>query len=234
MWWQHHGGSIPPFGTKKMQILGIILKIVGGVVFLYLTWRRLGEDYDEKKLTAFSWLGLAAFLSGSRLAYGLVNWGVWNDSWMDWLAVFDKAGMVYWGGYVGFLVVAAVVSWRNGWKYWAFLEDNVVGFLILIIFWLVGQALMAGFDGGMLRLAGVAMAGLAFSLAVEGKYRSFVWYKSGRKGFVFFWANFVFWLGRGVLSFVFDGGGKSLSLSVALVLIFAVGLFILGEVWSKE
>lgn len=217
-----------------MQILGIILKILGVVVFLYLTWRRLGEDYNEEKLTAFSWTGLLAFLLGSRLAYGLVNWGVWNDSWLDWLAFFNKAGMLYGGGYVGFLLMAWWVSWRNGWKYWALLEDNVVGFLILIIFLLLGQVLMSGVDGGMLRLAGVALAGLIFSLAVWGKYRSFVWYKSGRKGFVFFGANFVFWASRGLLSFLFDGEGKGLVLNMILALIFVVGLFILGEVWKRE
>ena len=59
--------------------------VVGMILFLYLTWRNLREDYKEGVLVSFSWLALLAMVLGGRLLYGLLNWGVWNDNWMDWI-----------------------------------------------------------------------------------------------------------------------------------------------------
>ena len=217
-----------------MMILSVILKILAVGGFLYLSWRRMGEGYDEARVVAFSWIALLSFFVGGRLAYGLINWGVWNDSWLSWGAILDKPGMAYSGAYVGFLVGTGIVCLRNEWKYWAFLEDNVFVFLSFLLVWWGSQTMGGRINNNLvMAIVGVGVAWLS-SLLMGMKYRSLVWYKSGKKGLLFFWANAVFWLIYLLLMFLFDKGGGGWYFALVLVLISGGGLFMLGGVLGKE
>ena len=68
----------------------------------------------------------------------------------------------------------------------------------------------------------------------KNKYRSWIWYKSGRKGFVFWASNIVFWL----LAAVYLSWSRTPVLVVVsyifLALISVAGLFIIGAVRLKK
>jgi len=217
-----------------MIILSVILKILAIVGFLYLSWRRMGESYGEAKVVAFSWIALLSFFIGGRLAYGLIHWGVWNDSWLSWGAILDEPGLAYSGAYVGFLVGVGIVSLKNEWRYWSFLEDNVFVFLSFLLVWWGSQMMGGGIDGNWGKMMIAAAVALLSSLLMEKKYRSLVWYKSGKKGFLFFWANMVFWLVYLGSMLVLDRGSGGWYPALVLVLISGGGLFMLGEVLRKE
>lgn len=202
--------------------------------FLYLSWRRIGESYDEARVVAFSWVVLLSFFVGGRLAYGLIDWGVWNDSWLSWGAILDKPGMSYVGAYVGFLVGTGIICLRNEWRYWSFLEDNVFVFLSFLLVWWGGQVVGGEMDMGLVRMMIVLVVTWASSVLIGKKYRSLVWYKSGKKGFLFFWANVVFWLIYLALMLVFNRGNNDWYFVLIAVLISGGGLFMLGEVLRKE
>ena len=234
------GVRFPPSALRKMMILSIILKFLAIVGFLYLSWRRMGEGYDEARVVAFSWIALLSFFIGGRLAYGLIHWGVWNDSWLSWGAILDKPGISYGGAYVGFLVGAGIVCLKNEWRYWSFLEDNVFVLLSFLLVWWGSQMMGESAVGVAPMLAvgssGVPAAGVSLvsSLLMGKKYRSLVWYKSGKKGFLFFWANVVFWLVYLLIMFLFNKAGSGCYPVLVLVLISGGGLFMLGEVLRKE
>jgi prolipoprotein diacylglyceryltransferase len=106
-------------------MLGII-RIIGVVLFVYLTWRNLRENYEEERVVTYSWLALLGFFIGGRITYGLVNFGVWNDSWLSWFSVWDKPGMNYIGGFLTLVLVGFIFAKVNNWKVIPFLERLIL------------------------------------------------------------------------------------------------------------
>ena len=207
-----------------------ILSVVGMVLFLYLVWRNLKENYQEELLISYSWVALVFFWVGGRVWYGLENWGIWNESWMNWFNILGYPGLNFVGGYLGFLVVSYLVCKNNSWKFWPFLEDIGGNIGILVLFLMLNDLVSLKFNLSLVLEAAAIVVSLVLFEILKGKYRSFVWYRSGKKGFVFFAVNFIFWLLLGILSFVFKLGQVQAYLSLAVGLISLLGLFILGEV----
>ena len=85
----------------------------------------------------------------------------------------------------------------------------------------------------MLAVIGVLIVGYVLALTIVKKYRSMVWYKSGKKGFVFFFVNGIVWLLISGVSYYFQEPWWILAISGALSLISWCGLFILGEVFTN-
>ncbi|MCW1948973.1 MAG: prolipoprotein diacylglyceryl transferase [Candidatus Shapirobacteria bacterium] len=209
--------------------LGII-RIVASVVFLYLLWRNLRQSYDDQKIITYSWLALLGFLIFGRLVYGLINWGIWNNDLSDWLMVWNKPGMSYMGGYLGVLLVSWLYSRSQQWKFLNFTEDLVKPLLVLIGLMMVDEWVRAKFSWQVLIY--ILMIILVYMIAnwLAGRYRSFVWYKSGKKGFVLLASNFLFFLVLAFVFGVFKDSLVNLILASIISLISVVGLFILGGV----
>lgn len=209
--------------------LGII-RIVGMVMFLYLLWRNLKESYEDQKIIGYSWLALLGFLIGGRLGYGLINWGIWNNDLTDWLMVWNKPGMSYMIGYLGLVLVTWFYTKKQQWKFLNFMEDLVRPFLVFLSLMMIDEWTRSKFSWQVLIY--ILMIILIYMLSnwLVGRYRSFVWYKSGKKGFVLLATNFLFFL---VLAFVFGVFGDNLVnliLASIISLISVVGLFILGGI----
>ena len=205
-----------------------VLAIIGIVLFLYLTWRNLRDNYKTENLITYSWLSLSAFLVGGRITYGLSNWGEWQTL-TDWVAFYNNSGINLAGGYVVLLMVTMLLAQKYGWKLWPFLEDMINNIMILVMgFWL-GRIIFskAGIEEGVIGL--IFIFSLWISGWVKKNYRSFVWYKSGKKGFRFFFTNLIFFL---LLSVYFLVIKEKIFFGAFLFtgLINLVGLFILGGV----
>ena len=171
-----------------------ILRILGIIAFLYILWRNLRENYDDQKLITFSWLALLGFLIFSRLFYGLINWGVWNNDLIDWISIADKPGTSYIGGYLGLILVTWLFTRQEQWKFLSFMEDLYRPFLVMVVFFMLDEFLRSKFSlmSGLLLLLLILLFPL-FSFIAK-RYRSFVWYKSGKKGFALLSLNFLFFL----------------------------------------
>ena len=211
--------------------LGII-RVLAIILFVYLTWRNLRENYKEDEVVNYSWVALLGFLVGGRITYGLVNFGVWNDSWLSWFSVWNKPGMDYVGGFLSLMLVNFVFSKVNNWKFIPFCEDTLVNSLWLIMVLMVDELVRSKFDikvVAYLLLLGV----LVFSAVwAKKKYRSLVWYKSGKKGFAFLMTGFLAFLGLGLFGWFFKIALAYSILYWLIGLIYLVGLFILGEVFN--
>lgn len=211
--------------------LGII-RVIGVLLFVYLMWRNLRENYEEDKIVTYSWIALLGFFVGGRITYGLVNFGVWNDSLVSWFAVWDKPGINYIGAVLGLMLVNFLFAKANNWKIIPFCEDGLVNSLLLLVFLIVDEFVRSRFD----LKAGVYVLFLILMIFVAGlakkKYRSLVWYKSGKKGFAFLSTSFLSFLLLGLLGLYFQ---ISLVFSILFwlaSLISLVGLCILGEVFD--
>lgn len=191
----------------------IILGIVAIVGYLYLSWRTLRDNYQEEDIVAFSWVALLLFLVGGRLAYGFWHWGDWVGRGINWLEFWKIGELNILGGGLLWLSFAILISKDKNWKVWAFLENSLVSFWFLLT--------MFGVIIKDWKLV-VALGGaLGLSFILKKKYRSLVWYKSGKKGFLFFWFFLCFWLILAIISKIWWLLGFSL--------LFASGLFILGD-----
>lgn len=211
--------------------LGIV-RVLGIILFVYLTWRNLKDSYDEDKIVNYSWIALLAFFVVGRVTYGLVNFGVWNDSWMSWFSVWDKPGMNYIGGFLALILTNFIFSRVNNWKFVPFCEDGLVNTLIFLTFLMADEFMRSSFDLkiGVYLLSSILMIFLA-KLAKK-KYRSLVWYKSGKKGFAFLVTYFSSFLMLGFLGVLFKANIIYSILYWIISLIFLVGLCILGEVFN--
>ncbi|MDD2483360.1 MAG: hypothetical protein PHE32_01420 [Candidatus Shapirobacteria bacterium] len=209
-----------------------ILRIVGIILFVYLTWRNLKNNYEEDKIVNYSWIALLGFFVVGRITYGLVNFGIWNDSWLSWFSVWNKPGMDYIGGFLALILINFIFSKINSWKFIPFCEDGLVNSLFFLVFLIADEFLRSKFDlkTGVYLLFLVLMILLA-NLAKK-KYRSLVWYKSGKKGFAFLITGFFAFLILGFLGLYFKINLPYLILYWLISLISLTGLCILGEVFN--
>jgi hypothetical protein len=211
--------------------LGII-RSLGTILFVYLIWRNLRENYKENDLISYSWMALISFLLGGRLLFGLINWGVWNNSWIDWVSLWSKPGMSYLGAYLFVFGATWLIAKSRDWKIWSFMEDSLVIFLIFFEFLMLDEFVRSSFNliPGIYSL--IILITLIISIFIKNKYRSFVWYKSGKKGFTFFFSNFLLCLMLTIMSFWLKFNLIYSFLYLIGSLIYLVGLFILGEVFQ--
>ena len=214
------------------MILGIF-KIIGIILFLYLTWRNLRDNYQDEKLVAYSWLMLVMFLLGGRVLFGFINWGIWNSHPLDWLWVWEKPGFNYWGGIVLVLLTTWWYCVANGWKVWAFFEDITGLIYVLVSLLLIEEIVKNGLNVRLVAYLGAVVIGYVLSKLVGKKYRSMVWYKSGKKGFVFFFSNMIVCLLAAVIGLLFGQSPMVVVAFSVLSLLFMIGLFILGEVFNS-
>lgn len=209
-----------------------ILRIIGIILFVYLTWRNLKDSYEENKIVSYSWIALLVFFIGGRITYGLVNFGVWNDSWLSWFSVWTKPGMDYIGGFLSLMLTNLIFSRVNNWKLIPFNEDTLFSTLLFLFFLMMDEFLRSRFDV----IVGVYSLSLLLMIFLfnffKKKYRSLVWYRSGKKGFAFLSTVSLFFLILGFLGILFK---VNLAYSIGYWIISLIswsGLCILGEVFN--
>ena len=181
--------------------------------YLYISWRTLRDNYQEEDIIAFSWVALLLFMVGGRLSYGFWHWGDWLGKGITWLEFWKIGETNILGGSVLWLCFALLISKDKEWKVWAFLENALVSFWFLLS--------MFGIITKDWKLVMALLGALGLNFLLKKKYRSLTWYKSGKKGFLFFWFLFCFWLILAILSKTWWFLGLSL--------LFGLGLFILGD-----
>jgi hypothetical protein len=91
----------------------------------------------------------------------------------------------------------------------------------------------SGFDVQKLILMIVAVTGYLLANFLKGKYRSFIWYRSGKKGFIFFAVNMLVCFIMAGLVLVTNKGLMAGAVYLILGLIFGGGGVILGEVFNS-
>jgi len=209
-----------------------IFKVLGIIVFLYLTWRNLKDDYQEDKLITYSWLALIGFMVFGRIGFGLIHWGTWGNL-ADWVSVWNKPGISYISAYLGLMLVTFWYGRLQDWKFLSFMENNINSFLVFLSFLMVDEFLRAKMDlKPLVYLVILIVIGFVAGM-VKKRYRSFVWYKSGKKGFTFLFGNFLTFLMLSISFLVMGEKITNLVLALIISLISIVGLFILGDVKKK-
>ena len=193
-------------------MLTIILGIVGVIGYLYISWRTLRENYQEEDIIAFSWVSLLLFLIGGKISFGLFNWGVWGGEITPWLEFWKLSQINVAGAYFLLSLFTFLIAKDKNWKVWAFFEDSLLSVVFLLV------VLLVILKSWMLLIS--LLGAVILTIPMKGKYRSLVWYKSGRKGFLFFWMMMWFWL-------IYTGVSRTWWMG-GIGLLFLGGLFMLA------
>lgn len=209
-----------------------ILRIIGIILFVYLTWRNLRDNYEENKVVVYSWVALLGFFVIGRATYGLINFGIWNDNWTSWFSVWNKPGMSYVGGFVGLILVNFVFSRLNSWKFIPFCEDNLVNSLIFSFLIMFDEFIRTNFDLRVGLYLFILLLMIFYAKLMKNKYRSLVWYRSGKKGFAFLSTISLSFLLLGFLEILFHTNIAFSVIYWIISLISLAGLCILGEVFN--
>jgi len=186
-----------------------IIKVIGTAVYMYLVWRKLRQDYKSREVVGYLWLVMIGFFLGGRLVFGVLNWRLWQN-WWDWLLFWKNPGINYLGAYGGWLWVTYWMAKNFDWKIYPLLEDLTKTTLLLFIFYVFGK------PNFLVMLSGTYL----LTVWLEKKYRSFGWYKSGKKGFAWLAANLFLGVFLAIIT------GQWLYLIISLLSL--VGLVILG------
>lgn len=142
-------------GGVKITAFGVVLGLAF-IVFSFYIWRSLREDYPEEEILTGSILLVLTGLVAS------LGWKWWTIG----------------GELVGILAVVWLFTRRKKWDPWEWMDIILSGGL-----WLGAVAAVAWGKSGLDVALILGIAGVVL-LIVKRTYRSFGWYKSGRRGFV--------------------------------------------------
>jgi len=210
------------------MFLQYLLRFLAIVVFLYLAWREMKGDFGND-INSFLWSVVGAFLIGGRLIWSIFNLVSWDTTIWDWFFFWNKPGFSLVAGVVSILVFVFIYCLFDRYVYYEVGEDLIIPLIFggLIFMFSRGWSwLMTNFwwPGGLVVVY--------LSMFWAKRYRSIYWYKSGKKGFLFFWSGALFSFYVFMVSF-WNGAGLGQKLTgLFLGLLFLTGLVILGKLFE--
>lgn len=174
------------------------------VVFSFVLWQRLKEDFEEEAILTFTIFLALSFLLGARVFYILTHFSQFGFSF----------AFLLWRVYPGFSLLGGVLSaigftyWWTKKKQWVFWE---IGDSILVSFsfssFVIGLGLFASkLTKGSLYSFIFSFLFLAIVFFLYRNYRKFIWYESGKPGFVSSLGLGLFSLGVLILEFIRENG----------------------------
>jgi prolipoprotein diacylglyceryltransferase len=153
------------------------------VVASFILWRNLKEDYSEEEIISLTIYLTLVFLLGARLVHIIYHFEGFQFSLLKWLLVVHYPGFSFFGGFLACLGLLVFWSKKKKWDFWQVAEVIVPTWFLVLV--LVASGLYL--TSGKLIFLGEAFLGLLLlfmSRFLKKNYRSFIWYKSGKLGFV--------------------------------------------------
>jgi prolipoprotein diacylglyceryltransferase len=205
------------------------------VIASFILWRNLKEDYSEEEIISLTIYLTLVFLLGARLTYIFYHFERFQFSLLKWLLVVHYPGFSFFGGFLACIGLLVFWSKRKKWDFW-----QVVEVIIPAWFWamvLVGTGLYL--TSGELIFLGEAFLGFLLLLLarfLKKRYRSFIWYKSGKLGFVSCLSTAAFMVGKLMLE-IFSRGSLYLEGILPLSIAITCLLFLYlrsGRNWRED
>lgn len=168
----------------RTMLANILVNLLGAVVFLYLFWKRLKDDYVSSSIFSTGFYIVLGVVLGVLISTYLI------PSWWFWISIV--------GATAGFCL--GIVRFKL--RFFETFEAVTLGLLPwLAIFFLSDSVTNASAYslGYFLFISSL----IVLSYFLMKSYKTFTWYKSGKVGFVGLATASLFFLLRGVIALLF-------------------------------
>lgn len=171
----------------------------------FLAWRKLREDYHEEEILSYAILATLFAILGGRISYLAGHFFDFGLNVEKWLLLFRFPGLSLPGAFLGAVIFSAYWIKRKNWDVWIVGDGIVFAVLSALILGSIGAYLS---DGSLSTLADLVLAVLTLGVAILlfPRYRKFIWYKTGRPGFVMCVTAMFYFLVFSGLDFYFRRG----------------------------
>jgi hypothetical protein len=163
---------------------------LGIIIWLFTSWKNLRQDYQEDQIVPLTFESMLIFLFASRFLYIVLNFDEFGYNLIRWLNVFSLPGFNFWAGFLVLLVFVYIFSRRHELVFLDIIEKLTIPLVKTFIIVTLGYFLFSPSIYSLLIFI-LPIALLLFSLYLRN-YRSFLWYPSGRVGFMFFALTGIF------------------------------------------
>jgi hypothetical protein len=169
-------------GPLKISTFGIFA-VLAFITASFFLWKQLKEDYSEEDILSFTIDLFLASLIGARLLYIIENLNFFGLNILNWFL---------WGKYPGFSLLGAIIGggllfyyWtkKKRWDLWLTFDKTVIAFFTIQLIGGIGLFISSASMFDLARLI-TNFVLLGFSAYLTKNYRKFIWYKSGKLGFV--------------------------------------------------
>lgn len=160
----------------------LLLQMFGVFMFLYITWRRLKEDYISNQI--FNLL----FTMGLIVGVSVLTSYYFLKIYMLWIFFLT----FFFGNIIG--------SKKFGLKFIEVFEAEI--FAILFYFAIAFSTFLISGDPGKILLYCSFLFLIPTFILVEKNYKNFLWYKSGKRGFTSMFTIGMFFLIRSIIALV--------------------------------
>lgn len=216
------------------------------VVASFLLWRDLREDYLEEEIITFIILVTLFGLFFGRIFYLAGHFSDFNFSLFKWVFWARFPGFSLPGAFLGGTIFSLYWSKKKNWDFWLVADSLVPAFLAALLVGSLGAFLASGEIGILFKCLLAILVFLA-SFYLRQNFRKFIWYKSGRPGFVASSLTTLYFLGFAALDFwaktnlYWDLGVTLMVVVLALVFLYrrsgrvlTEDLALLGQAFRRE
>lgn len=163
------------------MILDILLTLIASLLFLYLFWVRLREDYTSSQIFTTTFYTLFGIGFGNILA---------DNFFYPWW---------FWATFLGGIIGLAFGIWRFHLRIFEAMEAYIISGLTLLLA-VSTEDLVREYSQSSLILLISALFFIFLFIFFDKHYKKFTWYKSGRVGFTGLTVLGLFFLTRAVIA----------------------------------
>jgi hypothetical protein len=214
------------FKGLSFTLFGVFFAL-GMVFYQYRLWKILRDHFSSQELMGMIWFSCFLALLGGRLVFILTNWGQMGLDFLGWFLFWRYAGFSWLGFYFFWVASLWLYSKIKNWSYWMVLEEAIGPFLVWLALSWMGQFFSSSFSLFSNLSLVLAFGFLYFFTGwMSKRYRSWAWYPSGKKGFLFLANNLLFFVVFLLLDFVREGRLYSVDILYSGWIIFVLVNFV--------
>jgi hypothetical protein len=216
--WEVAGLTITPY----LLVLPICL-----FLYLFLVWVFLSKDHNQEEIVSLSLGTVIVLLVGGRITNILLNLSSNGFNISSWFSLKSIGEINFLAGLFFMFIYISIVCLNHRLSIWYFLEKFV--FPVSIIAFIINLALF--FSNAQVIFFGRTLIFLIILLSGKllSGYRSFVWYSSGRAGFLFFAIVAEYFFLAIILSFFLpEFSYWQLVANVLILLVSLIGVYLLS------
>lgn len=183
------------------MLTNIFVSTLGVFIYLFLFWKKLKEDYDAESIFSTSLFSIIAGYIGFLISKRFLPINPFH-----FFFLFSTAGLV-------------LTARKYKLRFFETFEIFIFAALPLYSLLFLKDAVVANSISSLVGFLAVMMV-VGLFMIIDGKYKTFSWYKSGKVGFTGLFVTGVFFLLRAAISVYFEnvfslgGAGETVISSV--------------------